>query len=519
MATRAIKPRRDDSSLRHWPSLPERAPSILRQDQPTPGRVIALVSFLLVAMGGLGMLAPGLGLRYIVGVGWGQFWFVIGVGGLLFHAFNEHDVQFRRLYGFLGGYGLLAAGIALRVWPTRAGLGGMFFAYGVPCLGLALPFLLSFARNETEAVLRQRTTALIGLAGAAMALAGFFFGSTNQAFLLGEGVILIVFGLVYLAGFIGLEGTTSPRAFYSGLGLGAVGFIILVLAFTRSFLLRGPSYFVPDGLVLMAAGLVYLFVSLCVCSDWTFIVLLRRELGSFFFSPVAYLVILGFVLVGWYQFWNFTLMIKPPENIPARSIPEPFIIYYIFGLVPVLFLIFAIPMLTMRLISEEQRTGTWEVLLTAPIGETSVVLSKFFAVWFFFLLGTASWGINLIALRAMEVGEQSFDSRPMLSFYLTLACTGAGFISMGLFFSSLTRNQIISAVLTFASMLLFTGFYVLPEVLPRPWSEIVDYISYLRLWQESLRGMLSPRHLLVFISLAILFLFLTVKVLESRKWK
>src|SRR5262245_41694323 len=120
MATRAIKPKRDEGPGRVWSSLPERAPSIIRSDQPMTRHVIGLISLLLVAAGALAMLAPQWGLRYIVGPGWGFFWFALGVAGLLYHAFDEKDRQFRLLFE-IGGVLLLAAGIILRVWPAADG--------------------------------------------------------------------------------------------------------------------------------------------------------------------------------------------------------------------------------------------------------------------------------------------------------------------------------------------------------------------------------------------------------------
>src|SRR5262245_34665069 len=100
MATRAIKKaRRDEGPGKNWPSLPERAPSIVRADEPTTARIIALVSLLLVAMGALGMIAPVLGWRYIISSAWGFFFATLGIVGLFFHAFNERDAQFRRMYG------------------------------------------------------------------------------------------------------------------------------------------------------------------------------------------------------------------------------------------------------------------------------------------------------------------------------------------------------------------------------------------------------------------------------------
>src|SRR5262245_16332555 len=141
MATRAVKrARRDEGPGKNWPTLPERAPSIVRADEPTAGRVIALISLLLVAMGALAMIAPAVRWRYFIGPGPGFFFAALGIVGLFFHAFNERDQQFRRMYGVLG-FLLFAVGALLRVDPFGAVMGGRFLPFGVPCLGLALVFL------------------------------------------------------------------------------------------------------------------------------------------------------------------------------------------------------------------------------------------------------------------------------------------------------------------------------------------------------------------------------------------
>src|SRR5262245_60578039 len=172
MATRAIKPKRDEGA-RPWSSLPERAPSIIRSDQPMARHIIGLISLLLVAAGALAMLAPQWGLRYIFGPGWGFFWFALGVAGLLFHAFDEKDAQFRFLFE-IGGTLLLVAGIVLRVLPAADGFGALFLPYGVPCLALALAFLVSVGRNEPSVTTRQRIQRIVGVVGVLMAIAGFF---------------------------------------------------------------------------------------------------------------------------------------------------------------------------------------------------------------------------------------------------------------------------------------------------------------------------------------------------------
>jgi ABC-2 type transport system permease protein len=178
----------------------------------------------------------------------------------------------------------------------------------------------------------------------------------------------------------------------------------------------------------------------------------------------------------------------------------------------------------MRLLSEEQRTGTLEVLLTAPVDEGPIVLSKFLAAFIFFMMIWLPWGLFLVALRVE--GGQPFEYHPLLTFFIALACSGAGFLSMGLFFSSLTRNQIAAAILTFMGMVVLTGFFFGKEILRNRaggsdsvWVSVLQHMSWIDLWWTSMEGMLAPRMLIFHVSAALFWLFLGVKVLESRKWR
>ena len=179
----------------------------------------------------------------------------------------------------------------------------------------------------------------------------------------------------------------------------------------------------------------------------------------------------------------------------AEPRPEPMIMGFLLSWFALLCLLIAVPVLTMRLLSEEHRTGSLEVLLTAPLDELHVVLSKFLAVLVFFMLIWLPWGVCLVALRIE--GGQPFEYRPLLSFYLMWLFSGAAFVSMGLFFSSLTRNQIIAAVLTFMGMLLLTSVYFLAGMVESPrggtggmshWMPILTHVSYIELWISSLAG-------------------------------
>src|SRR5262249_51610779 len=138
--------------------------------------------------------------------------------------------------------------------------------------------------------------------------------------------------------------------------------------------------------------------------------------------------------------------------------------------------------------------------------------------WLFFMICWLPAAVFLVALR-MENG-MPFDYRPLLGFYFALSATGAGFVALGLFFSALTNNQIVAAVLTFVGMLGFLGCYILKN--SSSFGQVVQLLagklSYLDLWGESLSGQLPIRDVILWLSLAVFFLFLSVKALEVRRW-
>src|SRR5262249_10490615 len=166
----------------------------------------------------------------------------------------------------------------------------------------------------------------------------------------------------------------------------------------------------------------------------------------------------GLTIVGWVMYWLFVSRLVSSN----QAMPEPIVREYIFALIPVISVIFVVPIVTMRLLSEEKRTGTLEVLLTAPLGDVTVVLSKFFAALIFYMILWVPWGLFLLGLYAES--RDGFDYRPLLSFYLAMMCTGAAFLSMGLFFSALSRNQIAAAILTFMGMMLLLGVWIIMQL-------------------------------------------------------
>jgi ABC-2 type transport system permease protein len=518
------RPDREDRPL-----LRELAPSIVREEEPRLSRTIGTVGFVLFLLGILAVAWYAKGGKAFVSVGRGSFLLAVGFLGVLFHAASDKDLQVRRTYTVFG-FLLLVAGVVLSIVRFHEEVGGLFWL-GFLCISAALFFILAAVRHETEEVWRNRVTLALGASGLVMALTGLIGGNIWQGeFLLPYGLLLALLGLGYLWAFVGLRSSSDELGYRVGLGLGILGGLVFLIALGRSALpplffawhwIKEPPqpYLIPVGFLLMCLGLLYVATAAGICSDNRLVVLTRRELAAFFYSPIAYIVFFGLTSVAWIFFWIFlSQIVVQPGRIPMV---EPIVQHYIAGFAPIVCMIFIVPVLTMRLLSEEKRTGTLEVLLTVPVNETLVVLSKFLAALIFLLLTWLPWGLFLAALR-IEDGKP-FDYRPLLSFGIAMAFMGAGFMAMGLFFSSLTRNQIASSVLTFMGMMFLTGLVILKWYVEdsspgSAWVTVLGHISYVELWFKSLEGQLQPRFLLFHLSAAILWLFMTVKVLEARRW-
>jgi hypothetical protein len=514
-----------------WQPAREFAPSVVREEEPLWARRAGLGGLMLVVLGGVALLVSAAGRTSgLIGPNLGSLCLVVGLAALLFHASADRELQIRRSYEVFGLLWLAAAAGLFILMAARPANAGGLFGSGFLCLLGALLFLLASVRHETDATWRQAIVLGIGVLGALLALVGFIGGNVRTGdFLLPYGLLLSLAGLAYLWAFVGLVGTSDPRGYKAGLGIGLLGLVFFVLALARSFLpqlfftwgwrARPDPYLVPTGLLLMGLGFLYVVISAALCSDNTLVVMTRRELAAYFYSPIAYIVLFAVTVIGWVMFLFFLDLVAGEGKTP---LPEPIVQYYIISWWPIISVIIIVPVVTMRLLSEEKRTGTLEVLLTAPLGETTVVLSKFLAALIFFMLLWVPWGLFLVALRVW--GGEPFDYLPLLSFFLGLACSGAGFLGLGLFFSSLTRNQIASAILTFVGMLTLTIVYFAKNMMRGqasgggPWTTILRHISYVDLWMDNLTGLVSPKFLVFWASLAILSLFLTVKVLESRRW-
>ena len=231
----------------------------------------------------------------------------------------------------------------------------------------------------------------------------------------------------------------------------------------------------------------------------------QRELGAYFLSPIAYAVIAMFLFSSGLAFGLGTF--TPGGEASLRSLFDFWII---------LILVFVLPMLTMRLVSDELRQGTIETLMTAPITEIEVVLGKFCGAFVFYLILLAS--LLLYPLLLQMYG--SVDSKLLFCNYLGLLLVGGLYISVGLFFSSCTKHQVIAVLLSFALLALMTFASHALAQLVEGWPRVLlQQLSIRSHFHDFVRGMLDLNHVVFFLTTTAFFLFVTVKRLEMRRWQ
>ena len=246
--------------------------------------------------------------------------------------------------------------------------------------------------------------------------------------------------------------------------------------------------------------------------------LLRRELGAYFLGPMAFLILLAFQFVAWLNFWELVDSLSRPQQAYS-SLRDP-LNNYIAGSTPFwIALLVAIPALTMRLIAEERRTGTIETLLTVPVTETEVVLAKWLAGVLMYLLLLLPFAIYLPFLYYQA--RFRFDPGPLAALGCGLTTLGMMFVAIGLFFSAMTRNQIIAAIWTFVVLFLVVVLtmlvYAYAAERQAAWAEAVRFGAVLYQAQAFGSGKLDLRYLTLHLSVTAFMLYLTVKVVEARR--
>jgi len=249
--------------------------------------------------------------------------------------------------------------------------------------------------------------------------------------------------------------------------------------------------------------------------------LMKKEIRAYFGSPIAYIVIFSFLLLAGYFFYNLVMyfnaqameMAQNPYYAQQINIHER-VFLPMFGNLSII-LIFVIPLLTMRLLAEEKKNGTDELLYTSPLSVSQIILGKYLAalVMLAIMLGLTA----LLSIFAFSLGNPELG--PWLTGYLGLFLMGATFIAIGLFFSSLTENQIVAAVLTLMTLLLFLLLNWVSSLGSGSWRSVVSYLSFSDHFEDMLRGILDTKDIAYFLSFSLFGLFLAHSVLQSRRWR
>jgi ABC-2 type transport system permease protein len=227
----------------------------------------------------------------------------------------------------------------------------------------------------------------------------------------------------------------------------------------------------------------------------------RRDLAGFFNQPVAYVVITAYLLIcGW--FFTSNLFLAGQADIRGFLAISPMI------------LVFFTPALTMRLLAEEWKNGTMELLVTLPLKDSQVVIGKYLAVFGVFAVAqglSLIYPLTVAALGPLDVGQA-------VSGYLGILLLGAAFLAIGLFASALSNSQVVAFIVSFFFCF---GLYLLGKMLPLVPDSLVPLVEFLAVdghYGNLVKGVVDSRDVLYFVSIVVLCLAATVHSLQGRKW-
>ena len=241
--------------------------------------------------------------------------------------------------------------------------------------------------------------------------------------------------------------------------------------------------------------------------------LTSREWKAFWYSPVAYVVGAFFLLLQGWVFWLLVAVLNDPRVDPSWKISQFFFGGTFFFWLSVLMLC---PLLTMRTFSEEKRTGTIEMLLSAPVTDAQVVLAKFLGAWLSYCILWGVTGVFFVILRLYT----RLDWGPILTSYLGTWLLGAVLIAVGCLASSFTRNQVIAAVVGFVVMLLLFSVGLLDIFITDPESrKLVQYLSLLEHFRDFSKGIVDSRPAVFYLSATASALFLTIRTVANPRWR
>jgi ABC-2 type transport system permease protein len=248
--------------------------------------------------------------------------------------------------------------------------------------------------------------------------------------------------------------------------------------------------------------------------------LIRREFSAYFFSPIAYVVLAVFLAVTGHLFYLSLMQLtaRGPKGIgyPMQLIVNDVAFWLVFLFIP--------PLLTMRLFAEERNSGTLEMLLTAPLRDWQIVLSKFLACYAFYVLMWLPTLLYLPVLLDWEWGTwySGIDPWTVAATYLGLALAGAMFLALGMFVSSLVKSQMVAALVAlFLSLIFIVAGFWRPDMdtSGTVYQVLFFFTVPLHFEHRFSRGVVDTRQLILYGSVALFCLFLTIRSLETRRWR
>ena len=249
------------------------------------------------------------------------------------------------------------------------------------------------------------------------------------------------------------------------------------------------------------------------------IAIAHKELRAYFVSPIAYVLFVFFALLfGFFYISSLNFMLQVSSMGPEMGGPQTvnineFMIRPLFGNTAII-LLFLLPMLTMRAYAEETRSGTMELLLTSPLSDVQIIMGKF--------LGAMALYTLMLSLTLIHIGVLFWygepEWAPVLSGYLGLLLMGGSFISVGLAISSMTKNQIVAGVSTFAVLLLFWIINWMGDASGTMTQSVLAYLSILEHLDDFSKGVIDTTHVTYYVSFITLGLFLTAKSMDMARW-
>jgi ABC-2 type transport system permease protein len=250
------------------------------------------------------------------------------------------------------------------------------------------------------------------------------------------------------------------------------------------------------------------------------LIICRKELRSYFVSPIAYLLLTMFAVIFGFFFWNsvgYFNMMGLESQMRGQSFPmsvNEYVIRPLLSNASVIGLFF-IPMITMRLFAEEKRSGTIELLATSPIRDIEVIIGKWLAALTLYVVMLAFTAVNFAFL--FRYGNP--DWRPLAIGYLGLLLQAGGLLAVGTFISTLTKNQIIAGAATFGVCLMLWVMEWVAGYETAAWARVLAYLSVVSHFESFAKGVLDSKDALYYVSLIFLGLFLTSRSMESLRWR